>query len=49
MDDWADSDVPTYITIHIFDNLNPDEFSEGAVPVVSEVGPFVYRYSTTCM
>jgi len=44
VDDWADSDVPSYQMIYIFDTQNPDQFSEGAVPVVREVGPFTYRY-----
>ena len=44
LDDWADnSDIPSYKMFYIFHTENPDQFSQGAVPVVREVGPFAYR------
>lgn len=44
LDNWADNrDVPSYKIYYIFDTQNPDEFSQGAVPIVKEVGPFTYR------
>jgi len=39
----VESDVPQYETYYIFNAENPDEFIDGEVPVVKEVGPFVYR------
>ena len=44
LDDWTDSDVPSYKMVYIFDTQNPHQFSDGAVPVVREIGPFTYRY-----
>jgi len=43
LDDWLKPDVPQYETYYIFHTQNPDEFIDGEVPVVEEVGPFVYR------
>ena len=43
INDWVKSDIPQYETYYIFDTKNPDEFCVGDIPIVEEVGPFVYR------
>jgi len=40
-------DVSQYETYYIFHTQNSDGFTAGEVPVVEEVGPFVYRYVIT--
>jgi len=44
VDHWVNPDVPMYETYYIFHTQNPDGFAAGDVPVVEEIGPFVYRY-----
>jgi len=43
LDDWTIPDVPIYDTYYIFNTQNPDDFSAGDVPIVKEIGPFIYR------
>ena len=47
LDDWVKPDVSQYETYYIFHTQNSDGFTAGEVPVVEEVGPFVYRYVIT--
>ena len=47
LDDWVKPEVSQYETYYIFHTQNADGFTAGEVPVVEEVGPFVYRYVIT--
>ncbi|XP_065707773.1 scavenger receptor class B member 1 [Patagioenas fasciata] len=40
---WKDIPVPFYLSVHFFEVLNPKEVLQGAKPVLSERGPYVYR------
>lgn len=45
---WKDIPVPFYLSVHFFEVLNPEEVLQGAKPVLSQRGPYVYRSGTTC-
>lgn len=45
-DRWVTLPFPLQFKIHAFNVVNPDEILNGAVPIVEEVGPFVYKYVT---
>lgn len=45
---WKDIPVPFYLSVHFFEVLNPKEVLQGAKPVLSQRGPYVYRSGTTC-
>lgn len=39
------SDAPTlYISVHFFNLTNLEDVRNGALPIVQEVGPYVYWY-----
>lgn len=40
---WHYTPIPLYIRFYLFNLTNPDEFTNGAKPVLQEVGPYVYR------
>ncbi|XP_036278870.1 scavenger receptor class B member 1 isoform X1 [Pipistrellus kuhlii] len=40
---WKDLPVPFYLSIYLFDVLNPKEVLVGRQPQVRELGPYVYR------
>ncbi|NXG13931.1 SCRB1 protein, partial [Grallaria varia] len=40
---WKDIPVPFYLSVHFFEVLNPDQVLQGAKPVLSQRGPYVYR------
>ncbi|NXD07239.1 SCRB1 protein, partial [Nothocercus nigrocapillus] len=40
---WKDIPVPFYLSVHFFEVMNPQEILQGAKPVVSQRGPYVYR------
>ncbi|NXP39840.1 SCRB1 protein, partial [Leiothrix lutea] len=40
---WKDIPVPFYLSVHFFEVLNPKEILQGAKPVLSQRGPYVYR------
>ncbi|NXA37329.1 SCRB1 protein, partial [Eudromia elegans] len=40
---WKDIPVPFYLSVHFFQVMNPQEILQGAKPVVSQRGPYVYR------
>lgn len=42
-DIWKDTPVPLSIKFYLYNLTNPDEFAKGAVPVVDELGPYVYK------
>jgi hypothetical protein len=39
---WQKIPIPVYLRIRIFNLTNPLEISEGAKPILREVGPYVY-------
>lgn len=45
---WKDIPVPFYLSVHFFEVLNPKQVLQGAKPVLSQRGPYVYRSGTTC-
>lgn len=45
---WKDIPVPFYLSVHFFEVLNPKEVLQGAKPVLSERGPYVYRSGAAC-
>ncbi|NWZ43596.1 SCRB1 protein, partial [Brachypodius atriceps] len=40
---WKDIPVPFYLSVYFFEVLNPEEVLQGAKPVLSQRGPYVYR------
>ncbi len=40
---WSDPPLTPKLKIFIFNVTNPDEILAGKVPVVEELGPYVYR------
>ncbi|RMC05727.1 hypothetical protein DUI87_17270 [Hirundo rustica rustica] len=40
---WKDIPVPFYLSVHFFEVLNPKQVLQGAKPVLSQRGPYVYR------
>ncbi|NXX85443.1 SCRB1 protein, partial [Urocolius indicus] len=40
---WKDVPVPFYMSVYFFEVLNPKEVLQGAKPVLSQHGPYVYR------
>ncbi|GJQ88462.1 hypothetical protein Trydic_g14736, partial [Trypoxylus dichotomus] len=41
---WQDLPITVYYTVYMFNVTNPDEVMyENAIPIVNEVGPYVYR------
>ncbi|XP_061866221.1 scavenger receptor class B member 1 isoform X3 [Colius striatus] len=40
---WKDIPVPFYMSVYFFEVLNPKEVLQGAKPVLSQRGPYVYR------
>ncbi|XP_054162152.1 lysosome membrane protein 2-like [Oppia nitens] len=42
-DKWRELPIPLTTKVYLFDIQNPDQFSKGAVPVVKELGPYVYK------
>ncbi|XP_010214145.1 PREDICTED: scavenger receptor class B member 1-like, partial [Tinamus guttatus] len=40
---WKDIPVPFYFSVYFFEVMNPEEILQGAKPVVSQRGPYVYR------
>ncbi|KAI4470885.1 scavenger receptor class b type-1 sr-b1 [Holotrichia oblita] len=42
-DRWVTLPFPLQFKIYAFNVVNPDEILKGAVPIVEEVGPFVYN------
>ncbi|XP_035196634.1 scavenger receptor class B member 1 isoform X2 [Oxyura jamaicensis] len=40
---WKDIPVPFYLSVHLFEVLNPNEVLEGAKPILNQRGPYVYR------
>ncbi|KAM6339474.1 scavenger receptor class B member 1 isoform 2-T12 [Alca torda] len=40
---WKDIPVPFYMSVYIFEVLNPKETLQGAKPVLNQRGPYVYR------
>nr|XP_060641560.1 scavenger receptor class B member 1 isoform X1 [Anolis sagrei ordinatus] len=40
---WKDIPVPFYMSIYLFEVLNPDNILRGEKPVVNQRGPYVYR------
>lgn len=42
-DVYAKSPVPRYFKIYLFNLTNKDEVTNGARPMVEEIGPFVFE------
>ncbi|XP_007489698.2 scavenger receptor class B member 1 isoform X3 [Monodelphis domestica] len=40
---WKEIPIPFYLSVHLFNVLNPDEVLKGEKPRVEERGPYVYR------
>ncbi|XP_074015473.1 scavenger receptor class B member 1 isoform X1 [Numenius arquata] len=40
---WKDIPVPFYMSVYLFEVLNPKEALQGAKPVLNQRGPYVYR------
>ena len=40
---WADPPLTPLLKVFIFNVTNPDEILAGKIPVVEELGPYVYR------
>ncbi|XP_027325779.3 scavenger receptor class B member 1 isoform X2 [Anas acuta] len=40
---WKDIPVPFYLSVHLFEVLNPTEVLDGAKPILRQRGPYVYR------
>uniref|UniRef100_A0A8B9I1Y9 Scavenger receptor class B member 1 n=1 Tax=Anser brachyrhynchus TaxID=132585 RepID=A0A8B9I1Y9_9AVES len=40
---WKDIPVPFYLSVHLFEVLNPNEVLEGGKPILTQRGPYVYR------
>lgn len=45
---WKDIPVPFYLSVHLFEVLNPTEVLDGAKPILRQRGPYVYRSGTAC-
>jgi len=39
---WRNIKVPILMKVYFFNVTNPDEIQAGAIPIVNEVGPYVY-------
>lgn len=40
---WSNVRVPIYMSFHLFNITNPEEFGAGEKAEVKQVGPYVYR------
>ncbi|KAL7635797.1 UNVERIFIED_CONTAM: hypothetical protein RMT77_013614 [Armadillidium vulgare] len=40
---WKNTPLPMYMRVYPFNLTNPDEFLKGEIPVLNEIGPYVYR------
>ena len=44
-DEWTKASTPIYMKYFVFNLTNPDEVMDGAIPNVTQMGPYSYRYS----
>lgn len=40
---WVDIKIPIYMKVYFFNITNPEEFSQGAKPILNQVGPWIYQ------
>nr|XP_037284790.1 lysosome membrane protein 2-like [Rhipicephalus microplus] len=43
LDKWSNVKVPIYMSFHLFNITNPDEFAAGKKAELKQAGPYVYR------
>nr|XP_054759462.1 scavenger receptor class B member 1-like [Lytechinus pictus] len=41
--EWAHPTLPTFLSYYIVDIQNPEEFKNGAKPIIEDKGPYVYK------
>lgn len=42
-DRWLDIPQPLFFKVYIFNVSNPKEIANGEIPIVKEIGPFIYK------
>ncbi|XP_041469358.1 scavenger receptor class B member 1-like [Lytechinus variegatus] len=42
-EEWAHPTLPTFLSYYIVDIQNPEEFKNGAKPIIKDKGPYVYK------
>lgn len=42
LEQWANFSDPIYLSVYLFNITNAEDFQEGAVPILQELGPYVY-------
>lgn len=42
-DNWIETPVPIKTKIYLFHIQNPQQFKDGAKPILKEIGPYVYK------